>query len=124
MWVEKVNFYDFPASNCSCGGPNLNILPYINIFTNTYTRYQIPGHFGEIGPFYAHFSPEASKRDFWGSEILFLATGAAGDRPPTGLGFGLAARGRGEPGQATVCLGVTYLRGYSSVVRGVDRRRY
>jgi len=51
------------------------------------------GHFGEIGPFYAHFSPEASKRDFWGSEILFLATGAAGDRPPTGLGFGLAARG-------------------------------
>ena len=82
------------------------------------------GHFGEIGPFYAHFSPEASKRDFWGSEILFLATGAAGDRPPTGLGFGLAARGRGEPGQATVCLGVTYLRGYSSVVRGVDRRRY
>jgi hypothetical protein len=30
-----------------------------------------------------------------GSEILFLATGAAGDRPPTGLGlgFGLAARG-------------------------------
>ena len=51
------------------------------------------GHFGEIGPFYAHFSPEASKRDFLGSEILFLATGAAGDRPPTGLGFGLAARG-------------------------------
>ena len=51
------------------------------------------GHFGQIGPFYAHFSPEASKRDFLGSEILFLATGAAGDRPPTGLGFGLAARG-------------------------------
>ena len=52
------------------------------------------GHFGEIGPFYAHFSPEASKRDFLGSDkILFLATGAAGDRPPTGLGFGLAARG-------------------------------
>jgi hypothetical protein len=51
------------------------------------------GHFGEIGPFYAHFSPEASKRDFLGSEILFLATGAVGDRPPTGLGFGLAARG-------------------------------
>ena len=53
------------------------------------------GHFGEIGPFYAHFSPEAStsKRGFLGSGILFLATGAAGDRPPTGLGFGLAARG-------------------------------
>jgi len=51
------------------------------------------GHFGEIGPFYAHFSPEASKWDFLGSEILYLATGAAGDRPPTGLGFGLAARG-------------------------------
>jgi hypothetical protein len=51
------------------------------------------GHFDEIGPFYAHFSPEASKRDFLGSKILFLATRAAGDRPPTGLGFGLAARG-------------------------------
>jgi hypothetical protein len=51
------------------------------------------GHFGEIGPFYAHFSPKASKRDFLGSEILFFATGAASDRPPTGLGFGLAARG-------------------------------
>jgi hypothetical protein len=51
------------------------------------------GHFGEIGPFYAHFGPEASKWDFLGNEILFLATGAAGDRPPTGLGSGLAARG-------------------------------
>jgi hypothetical protein len=51
------------------------------------------GHFGEIGPFYARFSPEASKRDFLGSEILFFATGAAGDGPPTGLGFGIAARG-------------------------------
>jgi hypothetical protein len=82
------------------------------------------GHFGEIGPFYARFSPEASKRDFLGSEILFLATGAAGDRPPTGLGFGLAARGQGEPGQAAACLGVTHLRGCSGAVRSVDRRRH
>jgi hypothetical protein len=51
------------------------------------------GHFGEIGPVYPHFSPEASKRGFLGGDILFLATGAARDRPPTGLGFGLAARG-------------------------------
>ena len=33
------------------------------------------GHFGEIGPFYAHFSPEASKRDFLGSEFCFWPRG-------------------------------------------------
>jgi hypothetical protein len=77
------------------------------------------GHFGEIGPFYAHFSPEASKRDFLGSEILFLATGAAGGRPPTGLGLG--------PGQAAVCLGspicedVRVFHGVS-IDAGVDMR--
>ena len=53
-----------------------------------------------MGPFYAHFSPEASKRDFLGGEILFLATGAASDRPPTGLGFGLAARGHSRGSRA------------------------
>jgi hypothetical protein len=37
-------------------------------------------------------SPEASKWDLLGSEILFLATDAAGDRSLTGLGFGPAAR--------------------------------
>jgi hypothetical protein len=47
------------------------------------------GHFGEIGPFYAHFSPEASKRDFLGSEILFFATGAAGDGPRPAWGSAL-----------------------------------
>jgi hypothetical protein len=67
------------------------------------------------GPFHAHLSPKASKRDFLGSGILLLATGAAGDRPPTGLGFDLAARGWGEPGQAAVCLG-------SPVCEGVRAR--
>jgi hypothetical protein len=36
---------------------------------------------------------QPKKGIFLGSEILFLATGAARDRPRTGLGFGLAARG-------------------------------
>ena len=63
------------------------------------------GHFGEIGPFYAHFSPKASKRDFLGSEILFLATGG-GRRPPSdrlgvrpcSQGVGRAGPGRCVPG--------------------------
>jgi hypothetical protein len=58
-----------------------------------------------------------------GSEILFVATGAARDRPPTGLGFGLAARGRGSRARPLLCLGVTHLRGCSSAVRDVARRR-
>ena len=40
------------------------------------------GHFGEIGPFYAHFSPEASKWDFLGSEIFVFGHGG-GTRPPS-----------------------------------------
>jgi hypothetical protein len=58
----------------------------------------------EIEPFYAHFGPEAPKWDFLGSKTLFLATGAARDRPPTGLGFGRAARGAvGGAGPGRFC---------------------
>jgi hypothetical protein len=85
-----------PMGPCPKGphpGPQTRYFLMFGVFVGLFWG-QRKGHFGEIGPFYAHFSPEASKRGFLGSGILFLAMGAAaGDRPPTGLGFGLAARG-------------------------------
>jgi hypothetical protein len=74
-----------------------------------------------------HFTPILALKPqngaFWEVTFCFWPRGRQATALRPAWGSALQPGGRGEPGQAAVRLGVTYMRGYSSVLRGVDRRR-
>jgi hypothetical protein len=63
------------------------------------------GHFGEIGPFYAHFSPEASKWDFWEVKFCFWPRGRHATALRPVWGSALQPGGMGSCARPLLCLG-------------------
>ena len=62
------------------------------------------GHFGEIGPFLAHFRPKGSNREREREYILLLGFEAAGMAPWDPAGRGLVGGDKwGPPGRGVPC---------------------
>ena len=62
------------------------------------------GHFGEIGPFLAHFRPKGSNREREREHILLLGFEAAGMAPWDPAGRGLVGGDKGgPPGRGVPC---------------------
>jgi hypothetical protein len=62
------------------------------------------GHFGEIGPFLAHFRPKGSNRERERERILLLGFEAAGMAPWDPAGRGLVGGDKGgPPGRGVAC---------------------
>jgi hypothetical protein len=70
-------------------------------------------NFGALGPYRYNWGP---MRPFGFWEVTFSFGHGGGRRPPSDR-LGVRPCSQGKPGQAAVCLRITYLRGYSSAVR-------